>query len=86
MSNDPLSINVKPVPVKYRSVGPYFFLFFFSPPASASERVLQAEEEEEEEGEEGPGTKFKHHFTPSNKGANGRDGREGSVTRKGCRR
>ena len=25
MSNDPLSINVKLVPVKYRSVGPYFF-------------------------------------------------------------
>lgn len=27
-----------------------------------------------------PGTKFKHHFTPSNKGANGRDGRGESVT------
>lgn len=36
--------------------------------------------------ERGPGTKFKHHFTPSNKGANGRDGREESVTWKGCRR
>ena len=34
----------------------------------------------------GPGTKFKHHFTPSNKGANGRDGTERSVTWKGCRR
>lgn len=34
----------------------------------------------------GPGTKFKHHFTPSNKGANGRDGREKSVAWKGCRR
>lgn len=36
--------------------------------------------------ERGPGTEFKHHFTTSNKGANGRDGREGSVTWKGCRR
>lgn len=26
MSNDPLSINVKLVPVKYRSVGPFFLL------------------------------------------------------------
>lgn len=36
--------------------------------------------------ERGPGTKFKHHFTTSNKGANGRDGREESVTLKGCGR
>ncbi len=37
-------------------------------------------------GERGPGTKFKHHFTPSNKEANGGDGREESVTWKGCGR
>lgn len=36
--------------------------------------------------ERGPGTKFKHHFTLSNKRANGGDGREESVTWKGCRR
>lgn len=36
--------------------------------------------------ERGPGSKFKHHFTPSNKGANGRDGRQESVTWKHCRR
>lgn len=29
MSNDPLSINVRLVPVKYRSTGPYFFFFSF---------------------------------------------------------
>lgn len=36
--------------------------------------------------ERGPGTKFKNHFTASNKGANGSNGREENVTWKGCRR
>ena len=36
--------------------------------------------------ERGPGTKFKNHFTASNKGANGSDGRGESVTWKGCKR
>lgn len=40
MSNDPLSINVKPVPVKYRSVGPYFLL---------GVELLQTAEEEAQE-------------------------------------
>lgn len=42
MSNDPLSINVKLVPVKYRSVGPYFFSLL-------NVKLLQAAEEEAQE-------------------------------------
>lgn len=36
--------------------------------------------------ERSPGTKFKHHFTPSNDGANGGDGRRENGTWEDCRR
>lgn len=75
MSNDPLSINVKPVPVKYRSVGPYFFF-----PFSAPSELLQAAEKEAQE----PNSNTTSHPLIREQMEEMEGG--GGVTWKGCRR